>query len=374
MRSGALLALALAVPAAGTLAPSIPTIQLSYTYNGSQVLIPRMLLGTGGGNGGFDSTAWLAASSGGGFDTAQTYCYYTSPKRNGTPEAACSQVAIANSASITGVRPAFVISKIEPEDFGALPVFSGFGRVFDRGILQEMSLPALDMLMFHQAGRGAAASNVRPACFDAAGAASGEGAYAKCRLATFQGFQALLQKGLIRAHAASNWGIRDLQQVFAASGTYPSALEVEVHPWWHEDALLDFCLEKNITIISACACLPARGRWAPACPCLKHPTPFPPTCPTSADYAPLALATPAALGDATVTAIAARRAISPAQVLLLWGLQRTRGVLIPRSASAAHMAENMAVFGLAPLAPSDFAALSSLPQKKIFNVYCQPWC
>ena len=105
------------------------------------------------------------------------------------------------------------------------------------------------------------------------------------------------------------------------------------------------------------------------------PLPLPPhLAQTSADYAPLALATPAALGDATVTAIAARRAISPAQVLLLWGLQRTRGVLLPRSASAAHMAENMAVFGLAPLAPADFAALSSLPQKKIFSVYCQPWC
>ena len=328
----------LAVSAAA--ASPVPFLTLSHT-NGS-VRIPQMLLGTGGGNGGFDAALWLSAG-GLGYDTAQTYCYYTSPKRPGLPAAACSQVAIANALSVSGTDPAsqFIISKTEPEDFGELEVFSGFGRVFDRGILQEMTLPRVDMLMMHQAGRSAGASNVRPACFDAAGAASGAGTYAQCRLATFKGFQALVAKGLARSAAVSNWQIRDLEQVFNATGVYPAALEVEVHPFWHEDALLDFCLAKNITVIN---------------------------------YAPVALAQAQYLGNPVVAAVAQRLAWTPASVLLRWGLQRTRGVLIPRSANASHMAENMAVFGLPPLSDADMAALSALPQKKIFSVYCQPWC
>ncbi len=171
-----------------------------------------------------------ARGCGPGFDTAQTYCYFTSPRRDGFPAAACSQVAIANALSVLGVAPSaqFIVSKIEPEDFGALDVFSGFGRVFDRGILQEMTLPALDMLMFHQAGRGEGAQNPRPPCFNAS--AGSEGAYAACRVATFAAMQQLVQKGAARSIAVSNFQVRDLEQLFNATGAWPSALEVEVHP------------------------------------------------------------------------------------------------------------------------------------------------
>ena len=66
--------------------------------------------------------------------------------------------------------------------------------------------------------------------------------------------------------------------------------------------------------------------------------------------------------------------ITPAQAVLKWGLQKTGGVVIPRSANESHMADNLAVFGLPDLTPSEVASLSGLPQKKIFNTYCQPWC
>ena len=328
----------LLLSAAAAAAVSVPSLPLQHANN---VSIPRLLLGTGGGDGGFDAALWLQ-EGGAGFDTAQTYCYFLSPRREGLPAAACSQVAIANALSVLEVdyRTQFIISKIEPEDMGALPVLSGFGRVLDRGILQEMSVPRLDMLMMHQAGRGEGASNVRPACFDPAGAASGQGTYAKCRLQTFLAFQQLASAGTVRSVAVSNWQVRDLEQVYNATGLYPAALEVEVHPWWHEDALLDYCLAKGIAIIN---------------------------------YAPLALAQQQHLSDPTLTAIAAAHAITPAQALLLWGLQRTQGVLIPRSANASHMKLNMAVFCLPPLSAAEMQALAALPQKKIFSVYCE-WC
>jgi diketogulonate reductase-like aldo/keto reductase len=336
-------AAAAAVAAAPTIAP-VPTIPLSGITNGS-VAIPQILLGTGGGNGGFDVLAWIEAG-GAGFDTAQTYCYFTSPKRDGVPAAACSQVAIANALSVAGVDPRsyFIISKIEPEDFGALDVWSGFGRAFDRGILQEMSTPVLDVIMFHQAGRGESAGNVRPACFNASAAGpAGPGAYAACRLATFSAMLELVRRGAVRAAAVSNWQVRDLQQAFDATGAFPSALEVEVHPWWHEDALLDFCLANNITIIA---------------------------------YAPVGLATAEHLADPAVAAVAAAHpGMTPAQVLLRWALQRTRGVVIPRSANSTHMKENLGIFTTTmALTDAEMARLAALPQKKIFNVYCQPWC
>ena len=214
--------------AAAAAAATTPYLTLQHTGN-TTVRAPRILLGTGGGDGGFDAGAWLQ-NGGAGFDTAQTYCYFTSPKRNGLPASACSQVAIANALSVLGVAPQsqFIVSKIEPEDFGALNVFSGFGRVFDRGILQEMTLPALDMLMFHQAGRSKGAANPRPPCFNAS--AGDEGTYAACRVATFAAMQQLVRAGTVRSIGVSNFQRRDLEQLYNATGAWPSALELEVHP------------------------------------------------------------------------------------------------------------------------------------------------
>lgn len=54
-------------------AAAVPMLPLFWSKD---VSIPRVLLGTGGGNGGYDAAAWLAAG-GPGFDSAYTYCYNT---------------------------------------------------------------------------------------------------------------------------------------------------------------------------------------------------------------------------------------------------------------------------------------------------------
>jgi len=91
------------------------------------------------------------------------------------------------------------------------------------------------------------------------------------------------------------------------------------------------------------------------------------------NYAPLALARPEALADAGVLAIAAAHAITPAQALLAWGLAFTGGVVIPRSSNASHMLDNIAALAVR-LSPAEVDSLAHYPQKKIFNVYCQPGC
>ena len=329
------LAAALTASCAGALAAVVPSLPLSWTD--APVSIPRVLLGTGGGGGGYAASAWLAAG-GPGFDSALTYCYTATPPF-------CSHVAIGNALAAPGAPAAadlFIISKIEPEDFtGEAAALSGFGRVVSRGILQDMSLAAVDMVMFHQAGRHETDTNTRPPCFNASAAVGGRGAYADCRVATFAALQAVVKAGLARSVAVSNWQVRDLQQVFEATGAYPAALEVEVHPFWHEDELIDFCLLHNITVIN---------------------------------YAPLAVApTHGLLTHPAVVAVASAHGVTPAQAALRWGLQKTAGVVIPRSSNSSHMRDNMNVFGF-ELTAAEMSSLSALPQKKIFSVYCQPWC
>lgn len=90
--------------------------------------------------------------------------------------------------------------------------------------------------------------------------------------------------------------IRDLEQLFNATGMWPALNEIEVHPYWHEDALIDFCIARNITVVN---------------------------------YAPLAKAT--VLADPAVLSVAAAHGVTPAQAVLRWGLQRTGGIVIPRS-------------------------------------------
>ena len=217
--------------AAAASASAVPTVTLN---NG--VAAPRMLLGTGGGGGGYNVSAWLevAASLGTGFDSAYTYCYNSAAPF-------CSHVAIYNAVAAAGLSPSslFYVSKTEPEDFGDLASFSGFGRVVDRGILQDMAIPRLDMLMMHQAGRHSTDNNYRPPCVNVSAAGpAGPGAYAACRVQTFQGFLALQKAGTVRSAAVSNWQVRDLQQVFAATGVYPAANEVRTREESRRGALI----------------------------------------------------------------------------------------------------------------------------------------
>ena len=82
------------------------------------------------------------------------------------------------------------------------------------------------------------------------------------------------------------------------------------------------------------------------------------------------------LSDPAVLAVAAAHAPAlPAQIVLQWGLQRTNGTLLPRSTNATHMAQNLAVPMMnLTLSASEMAALSSLPQRKLYNTGCYPFC
>lgn len=70
------------------------------------------------------------------------------------------------------------------------------------------------------------------------------------------------------------------------------------------------------------------------------------------------------LEDPTITAIATRRGLTPAQVVLGWALQRGTAV-IPKSVSPARLAENLAA-AEAELAPEDMEAIEALDRSHRF--------
>ena len=336
-----------------------------------------MLLGTGGGGGGFDAPKWLAAG-GRGFNLALAYCY-----SQFTPQ--CSHVAAANAVTAAGLAPAdaFYATKIEPEDFGPVERIWGFVRTVTRDVLQELNTNSVGALMWHQAGRSQGAGNYLPPCVNVSAAGpAGPGAYAECRVEGHRALLAVQKAGGAELVGASNYAVRDLQQIFDATGVWPDVLEIEVHPFWHEDALIDFAVSKGIFILS---------------------------------YAPLAKG--AAFGlleNAAVVAVAAAHGVTPAQAVLKWGLQRTGGAVLPRSTNSSHMAENLACVArsacareqqtgatrpaalaayaqpfLPPIRPcprhrvlsmqwtltaAEMASLGSLPQSKLYATSCFPWC
>jgi len=298
---------------------------------------PSVILGTGGGGGGFNAPAWVE-NGGTGFNMALAYCY-----TQFTPQ--CSHAAVANAVTAAGLKNPFYVTKIEPEDMGPTTLIWGFVRTVTRDVLSELNVNKVDVLLWHQAGRDSNANNYRPPCFNASAAGpSGPGAYAACRV---QGYQSLLdiqKAGGATTIGVSNYDQNQLEQLYDALGVWPEALEIEIHPYFLNTDLVNFALQRNITLLA---------------------------------YAPLAIGNKyGLLSEPVVLAAAAAHSCSPAQVILKWHWQYHGGIVLPRSTNSSHQIENLAAPKLTfTLTETEMNSLSSLPQKgKIYGTSCTPFC
>lgn len=57
----------------------------------------------------------------------------------------------------------------------------------------------------------------------------------------------IYQQGGARAIGVSNFEQNHLEDIFALKSLMPSINQVEFHPYWHEDDLVAYCAEYNIT-------------------------------------------------------------------------------------------------------------------------------
>jgi alcohol dehydrogenase (NADP+) len=123
-------------------------------------------------------------------------------------------------------------------------------------------------------------------------------------LDTWRALETLVDHGKCRAIGLSDITVDQLKPIYESARIKPAVVQVESHPYLPETELLGFCKEKGIVFLA----------FAPLGHGMK----------------------PGLLEDPVISAIAARVAKTPAQVLLAWAVQRGTAVLTtPRSAARA---------------------------------------
>ena len=153
----------------------------------------------------------------------------------------------------------------------------------------------------------------------------------------------------MRAIGVSNFSVKKLEALLAATagGRHTvSALQVEAHPYWRNDALAAFCEARSIHF-SAYSALGSRHTAGK---------------PAAHEAQGHELVDDPAVRDV------ARRVGKPVQaVLLRWALQRRPGgSAIFKSTSAEHIKADADVTGWA-LSDEDMGTLSSLPQRRMLS-------
>jgi len=210
-------------------------------------------------------------------------------------------------------------------------------------VLNPLQTTYVDLLLIHHAGRWETDNYGRPPCFDVNQAGpSGPGTYYPCRLIVPEAFEALRAQGLIRSWGVSNYNVRDLEQMKAAYNYFPSINQIENHPYWNNREVVSFCNKNNILVEA---------------------------------YAPIGDGTRTnMISDPALIPIAAAHNMSVGQVVLTWELQTGADIVIPRSATPSHQAENLALFSpWNPLSELEIAAISSIKTNwtKAYHTDCQ---
>jgi 2,5-diketo-D-gluconate reductase A len=116
------------------------------------------------------------------------------------------------------------------------------------------------------------------------------------------------REGRARAIGVSNFRIGDLERLAAETDVVPAVNQIEVHPYFANNAVREYCREHGILIEA----------WSP-------------------------LAQGGVLGDPALKAIANALHRTTAQVTLRWHIQRG-DVVFPKTTHEARMRENLAVF------------------------------
>ncbi|MCK0438296.1 aldo/keto reductase [Gordonia alkaliphila] len=128
---------------------------------------------------------------------------------------------------------------------------------------------------------------------------------------TWRLMECFAAEGLTRTIGVSNFQIPHLQRVLDETATVPAVNQIEVHPYFQQDALRAFGREHGIVTQA----------WSP-------------------------IAQGKVLGDAVLAAIAAETGRTVAQVVLRWHLERG-DVIFPKSTRPERMAENFDIFDFA---------------------------
>ncbi|RZC82478.1 hypothetical protein C5167_045263 [Papaver somniferum] len=132
----------------------------------------------------------------------------------------------------------------------------------------------------------------------------------------------LVKDNIVRDIGICNFTMKKLEKLLKFAQTMPSVCQMEMHPGWRNDKILDYCTKNGIHVTG--------GRD------LIH--------------------------DPTVDRVANKLNKTPGQVLVKWGLQRGTSV-IPKSTNNERIKENIQVFGW-EIPDQDFNILCSISDQK----------
>ena len=140
---------------------------------------------------------------------------------------------------------------------------------------------------------------------------------------TWQAITGLKADGRLRSAGVSNFQPDHLDRIIRETGTRPAVNQIEVHPYFRNDAARHASQQHDIAVEA----------WSP-------------------------LGQGAVLKDEVIERIAAGHGKTTAQVILRWHVQRG-DIIFPKSARPERMTENFRVFDFA-LADEDMAAIDAL--------------
>lgn len=206
----------------------------------------------------------------------------------------------------------FLTTKIPPNRFGFEETLAWIPEM-----LEELGLEYVDLVLLHMAGVPDGAECGEPRA---------------CRQETWLALQRARAKGQIRHLGVSNFGPRQMSELFALGGAPIEVNQLEYHPWVpevHRQAAA-WCHERGIAVT-------AYGSMGS-----------------------MQLAGQLLTQDALLQ-VGRMHGKTPGQVLLRWALQQNVSV-IPGTGNPRHMAENLGVFDF-ELGPEALAILGAVPEE-----------
>ena len=201
----------------------------------------------------------------------------------------------------------FIETKVWISDYG----YDTTLHAFDKSA-GKLGVDQIDLLLLHQA---------LPTRFD-------------LTIEAYRALQTLLADGKVRAIGVSNFMPAHLEQLLQATTVVPAVNQIEIHPYFHQPAVLTANAEHQIL----------SQAWSPIGGITSYREG----------------AGGRTFDDPTIAAIAHNHAKTPAQVMLRWHLQQGRSA-IPKSTKPARIAENFDVFDF-DLTQAELDAIDALDQ------------
>ncbi|KAL4428139.1 hypothetical protein ABPG75_002228 [Micractinium tetrahymenae] len=200
-----------------------------------------------------------------------------------------------------------------------------------RESLSRLGLSYLDLYLIHWPWNGRPQPALDPSLED-----------------TWAAMEGLVRNGLVRAIGVSNTSARKLERLLAKASIPPAVNQVEAHPYWRNQELIDWCKERGILVTA----------YSPL------------GSPHTQGYFKRGEGVPLLMQDETLKRIAERHHKSPADILVSWAVQRGTACL-PKSTKKEHLKSNLEAASWR-LPEEDFRALSSLPRQ--YRMLDGKWC